>query len=418
VPARALIVWAALAVGCTGSATTAVNNGEGLPDVGESFGESCYRCHGNSLSPAPPRGIGGAMVASDPGVGAHRSHLAVTEKSTWHAPILCASCHQVPAEDNSPGHIDDDDMRAEVIFGDVARTGGLEPTRNDDGTCSNVYCHGATLTGGSLNEPLWNLVDGTQNECGTCHGAPPPAPHPEGEDCGSCHQTMEPGNNRAFLDPSKHINGIVEVNGEGGACNSCHGNADSNAPPTDLAGNTARSSVGVGAHREHLAAGAWSREINCSNCHQVPTSVGDAGHMDGDNVAEVPFDALNPTATVNLGTGTCNNLYCHGNGRGSNGSISWTSTTDMNCSSCHQTPSVGQSATGMSGAHDKHIRDKRIPCVDCHATVVNGNLDILSPQLHIDGQYSIDMPTGGDWNPTTKGCSNMDCHENENWNDD
>jgi len=384
------------------------------PSTGETFGESCYRCHGNSLSPAPPRGIGGHMATDYMGVGAHQSHLAVTEKSTWHAPILCANCHIVPAEDNSPGHLDDDDLRAELTFGELARADGATPMRNADGTCSGVYCHGATLSGGSLNEPLWNQVDGTQRECGTCHGAPPPAPHPDGDNCGACHPTMEPGNNRAFLDPSLHINGVVELSAEGGgACDSCHGSDGISAPPNDLDGNTARSAVGVGAHRQHLNTSDWRREMVCSNCHTVPLSFDAPGHIDGDDIAEVPFDALNTQGTES--NGTCSNLYCHGNGRGNNGTVSWTSTTAMNCNSCHQTPNPGQNANGMSGEHDKHIRDKDIPCVDCHADVVNGGADIINAQLHVDGQRSINMPTGGDWDPATKRCSNMACHENERW---
>jgi predicted CxxxxCH...CXXCH cytochrome family protein len=348
------------------------------------------------------------------GVGAHRSHLSVTEKSTFHAPILCTTCHLVPETDDSPGHLDDDDMRAELTFSGVAIANGSQPTRNEDGTCSNVYCHGATLTGGSNNQPLWNLVDGTQRECGTCHGAPPPAPHPEGDNCGACHPSMSPSDNRVFLDPALHINGILEVTA-GGACDSCHGSDGDPAPPRDLAGNTDRASVGVGAHRAHLALSTERREINCSNCHVIPLEVGSPGHIDGDNTAEVPFDALNPQATVDLATGTCSNLYCHGNGRSNNGTALWTSAEPMECDSCHQSPQVGQQANGMSGRHDKHIRDKRVDCVECHAEVVDGNRNIIGGQLHVDGQRNILMPEGGDWDPATRRCTNLACHENESW---
>lgn len=419
--AAGVLLSSLLAVGCLPSVDYyGPDIDDDAPTPGESFGESCYRCHGNSLSPAPPRGLGGAMENTDMGVGAHDSHLAVTAQSTWHAPIPCASCHLVPAEDNAPGHMDDGDNRAEVSFGDLAKTGGLTPSRNSDGTCSNVYCHGASLSGGTNNQPLWNQVDGAQRQCGSCHGVPPPAPHPEGSSCGSCHPSMEPGDAMVFLDPSLHINGIVEVNGGGGggACDSCHGSGGLAAPPRDLAGNTDRNSPGVGAHREHFGTSAWRREITCSNCHVVPTSVGAAGHMDGDNVPEVPFDVLNPSGTVDFGTDTCSNLYCHGNGRGNNGTASWTSQTAMTCNSCHITPAVGQNAQNMSGAHDKHIRDKKIACVECHADVVNAATNVIGPQLHLDGQRNVRMPKGGTWTPATKRCSNMACHGSESWNGD
>ena len=35
--------------------------------------------------------------------------------------------------------------------------------------CSNVYCHGSTLTPGGTNvQPVWTTVNGTQAVCGTC----------------------------------------------------------------------------------------------------------------------------------------------------------------------------------------------------------------------------------------------------------
>lgn len=409
-------------VACTGQGALTYNapdggdDSTGLPTPPESFDEACSQCHGDSESPAPPRSISGGLATTDMSVGAHRAHLALSKTSTFHAPVLCSSCHLVPAETQSPGHIDDDDNRAEITFSELARTGGAEPVLEADGSCSNVYCHGATLGGGSLNTPIWNVVNGTARECGTCHGAPPPAPHPLDEDCGSCHPSVSLADNRVFLDPSLHINGVVDLaTGEGGACDSCHGSAGNSAPPNDLAGNTARSAVGVGAHREHLTASTWRREINCSNCHQVPTAVADPLHMDGDNIAEVPFDGLNPNGAVDLATGNCSNLYCHGNGRGSNGSATWTAVLPMDCNSCHQSPNPGQAAGGMSGEHDKHIRDEDLACVECHAEVVNGNKDIIGAALHVDGLRSVLMPTGGDWNPANKSCTNLACHENERW---
>lgn len=417
-----LCTLAVAVCGCTGDGSFTYTSPDGEPDSSElptpeeSFDEACYQCHGDSESPAPPRSLSGETATTEMSVGAHRSHLAVSKTSTFHAPVLCSSCHLVPDELQSAGHIDDDDNRAEVTFGDLARTNGAEPVLGEDGSCSNVYCHGATLEGGTLNSPTWNVVNGTARECGTCHGAPPPAPHPVDDNCGSCHPSVSVADNRVFLDPSLHINGIVDVStGEGGACDSCHGSAGDSAPPSDLSGDKDRTAVGVGAHREHLALSSWRREINCSNCHQVPTAVGDPLHMDGDNIAEVPFDGLNPVATVDLATGTCSNLYCHGNGRGSNGTMAWTVAAPMDCNSCHDSPAPGQSANAMSGKHNKHIRNEDLSCVECHAGVVDANQQIVEASLHVDGQRSILIPTGGDWNPANKRCSNMACHEDKSW---
>ena len=45
------------------------------------------------------------------------------------------------------------------------------------------------------------------------------------------------------------------------------------------------------AHREHLGVSDWRRSLLCSDCHSVPTAVDTPGHLDGDDVAEVPFDS-------------------------------------------------------------------------------------------------------------------------------
>lgn len=167
--ARALLT-ALLFVACGGSEDTSALQAP-APDVVEQFDPACYNCHGNSISPAPPRGLGGVLDQSEPGVGAHRSHIGGV--SSWHKPLECAACHVVPQHTDDPGHIDDGDSRAELTFSALAKTGGLEPALGEDDRCNNVYCHGATLTGGTLNTPRWTQVDGAPKECGSCHGSPP-----------------------------------------------------------------------------------------------------------------------------------------------------------------------------------------------------------------------------------------------------
>jgi len=345
---------------------------EERPEPVEVFDPACYTCHGNSLSPAPPRAVGGGSELGERGVGAHRSHLEQT--STWHAAVTCDSCHIVPTELDSPGHIEDDDGTAELFFGLRAWTGmqelGLVPHIDESGRCQNIYCHGASLSGGSLGTPLWTQVDGSQKECGTCHGAPPPAPHPASTDCGSCHPTMQPGTDQ-FINPAAHINGVVDVS-DGQACDSCHGSDAVSAPPRDLAGNMDRASPGVGAHRQHLGVSDWRRELTCSNCHAVPTRVDSPGHVDGDDVAEVPFDVLNPAGDFDHASGSCSNLYCHGNGKGSNGTARWTSTNAMDCGSCH-------------GAPPPPPHTSSTDCGACHPTMIAGTDQFRDPDKHLNG---------------------------------
>src|SRR5262249_22465503 len=74
--------------------------GDGIP--------SCTSCHGNaksqSQSPAPPRDLTGKEETTALGVGAHQAHLF--GKVVIMAPIACNTCHQVPAEVGSAGHLD------------------------------------------------------------------------------------------------------------------------------------------------------------------------------------------------------------------------------------------------------------------------------------------------------------------------
>ncbi len=362
-------------------------------------------CHGGDNSNAPPASLSGATDTTDIGVGAHQKHL--DPASAWHRSITCADCHSVPADVGSPGHMDDADRKAEITFGAIAGTGGRW-----NGTSCVVACHGDSTTGGTAIEPIWTLVDGTQSKCGSCHGAPPPAPHPSDTNCASCHPTMEEGS-MVFRDASSHINGVVDLIGgggpSGGSCTSCHGSTNA-APPKDLDGNTARTAAGVGAHQIHLAPSTWHRAVTCSNCHAVPTSVDAPGHRDGDNIAEVPFDVLNPAGVYSPATMSCTTLYCHGNGRANTGTISWLATGPLTCGRCHPT-----NGTGMSGQHERHT-DRGMRCNVCHSNVVDANMGIIGANLHVNGVHEVKLTTGA-YNPATRGCSGLagNCHGTRTW---
>jgi hypothetical protein len=139
----------------------------------------------------------------------------------------------VPNSVNDPGHVDTN-LPAEVIFSNTAIAFGAANADYDtaNATCSNTYCHGnfvffrdsadatnhfaytADRMSGTSQTLLWTNVDGTQVQCGSCHGLPPhghiPAPVTA---CYTCHQGVvdEQGN---IIDKSKHINGIKNARGE------------------------------------------------------------------------------------------------------------------------------------------------------------------------------------------------------------
>lgn len=169
----------------------------------------CHACHGDDSTPAPPLDTTGAMATSSPGVGAHRAHL---EASAIAPAISCETCHVVPAGWLDSGHIDTA-LPAEVDFSGLALLWNAQPSYAEL-RCSNTYCHGAAFvsghdSGGTLTEPTWNVVDGSQSACGTCHGLPPPAPHPAAADpCSQCHENIA-DDNRTFIRPDLHVDGDV-----------------------------------------------------------------------------------------------------------------------------------------------------------------------------------------------------------------
>lgn len=384
--------------GCLGE-ITAMDGDEAPPNADPLLGCS-LTCHGTDSSNAPPKSISGVTDTSAVGVGAHQSHVDVAP--TWHRKIACADCHVVPSEVGSPGHIDGDN-KAEVMFGALAGASSW------DGATCTTGCHGSPAWGGTSTTPTWTKVDGTSSTCGSCHGAPPPPPHPTEANCATCHPTMEESS-FAFRDPASHINGVIDLVGAGatGGCTTCHGSTNS-APPKDLAGNTARTARGVGAHQQHLGPSAWHREIACSSCHTVPTTADAPGHRDGDNIAEVKFDTLNPAGVYTPGTTTCSNQYCHGNGRASIGTISWLTTGPLACGACHST-----NGTGMSGDHRRHIGEENMRCSECHGDVVNANMGVINAGLHINGAREVKMAQGT-YNAATRQCSNLACHGTETW---
>lgn len=359
-------------------------------------------CHGDETSIAPPKDTTGGVETTLRSVGAHRDHL--NPAPTWHRKILCEDCHQVPAAAGDPGHIDTP-VPAELTFSALAAQGG--PIEWNGETCANAYCHGSTLPGGALTQPNWTTVDNTQDACGNCHGYPPPAPHPANTDCGTCHPTVQPGTT-SFLDPASHIDGKLDTTGDVQGCDSCHGGGGVAAPPTDLDGNTAITYPGVGAHRAHIGPSDWHAELNCAQCHTVPVNVADPGHIDGDNQAELTFDGISPLATYDAATATCSNLYCHGNGRTSNGTMVWTADVNVGCGSCHSI-----NGDGMSGRHQKHL-EEGMDCNECHEKVVDAARQFIGPQYHVNGVHEVNMPNGT-FDPVTRNCSNVGCHNNKKW---
>lgn len=202
-------LWGALAalaalVGCGGD-----DVGPPVPEI-----ERCAVCHGDrgrdgdALTRAlPPHDLHGNVSTAAPGVGAHERHVLGTP---FARPVPCAECHLVPQEVSDPGHLDSS-APAEVIFSGVALANQASPLYVDH-TCAGTPCHGAKSMdgnsfGGANPTPSWTDVQPTPAACTSCHGLPPPPPHPDPPlVCNGCHKDID-RDNQTFLRPDLHVDG-------------------------------------------------------------------------------------------------------------------------------------------------------------------------------------------------------------------
>jgi predicted CxxxxCH...CXXCH cytochrome family protein len=411
---------------------------------------TCTRCHGDAShgNAAPPFSLKGTTATSERGVGAHQQHL---RGLTTRAPLRCDECHLVPAKSSDPGHMDSPfpvvRFDAPASTG-LARSRGASPAWNrETGTCSGVYCHGATVSGGASTTPVWAQVDGSQKQCGSCHGFPPPAPHPTSTGCASCHPATVDALGNILVSGGKHIDGNVDVaaghpagwgspgqhgtaanaglgqcqqchgadlagGSSGVSCDSCHGggtawrtnctfcHGDANrsasatlvkaAPPRSVAQETATTSRGVGAHQSHLEGGTLSRAIACGECHAVPSSVLAANHVNG--AREITFGgtlaSTGGAAPVWDGaTGTCASTYCHGAtlpGAAGRPAPSWTGTFTTGATTLGCTSCHGNPPAGSHPASSA--------CSQCHTGY--GDKPASGPQAinlasHVNGMIDV-----------------------------
>jgi hypothetical protein len=191
---------------------------------------ACNTCHGNFVDPtriAPPRDINGNNSTDLITVGAHVSHLYANN----FAVVACENCHIVPNANNVKTHFNS----AKIVVLDSLAIHGIASNAVFDantGTCSNTYCHG-NFEFKKLDAPLelqyaftsdkmtgnyktvkWNLLDGSQAPCGSCHGTTDGFISPEGHkkypnnECVACHSTVV-NEKDEIIDKTRHINGQI-----------------------------------------------------------------------------------------------------------------------------------------------------------------------------------------------------------------
>ncbi len=345
--------------------------------------DSCSSCHGDPNRPgsallraAPPRDLLGASDPSYPGVGAHSIHLYASET---HGALPCAECHRIPESVASPGHADDA-APAELTFGPLATAKGHAPHYDPIARrCDNSYCHGAPST--RIAAAVWTEPRDSAGACGSCHGLPPKAPHPQATKCSACHSQVIDAQGK-FIRPELHVNGEVDL--VAAECTQCHGSGSEPAPPTDTLGNTDVSAVGVGAHAAHSSGGGGvARPLACSECHTVPERSEDSKHPDG-LPAEVALTGVATTGERSpawqRSDVTCADSWCHGPGREQGAkSPRWTDASPLGCGSCHGSPPA---------APHPQMAD----CSRCHGEVVAADdRSMRDPLRHVDGVVDVTL---------------------------
>jgi predicted CxxxxCH...CXXCH cytochrome family protein len=190
----------------------------------------------------------------------------------------------------------------------------------------------------------------------------------------------------------------LQIAGDGiPTCSSCHGSAQSLAPPRDLSGNTSPSARGVGAHQAHLLGRTViSAPIACSACHKVPADIVSPGHLDHLRPATVVFSGLAVAdgATPTWNGASCSSSYCHGGGAKLAGDTAfklrtpvWTlGTSQAFCGSCHGLPPGDSAHAGITYPD----------CARCHATTATptGGILVSGPpgartSTHINGVIDV-----------------------------
>ena len=294
---------------------------------------NCTSCHGQ-----PPSGTAYPNIKS-----AHPTH------STINVTDVCGECHYglgyVTLDHflRSRNHTASVQAGA-VLFGAFSQTGGLTPVYNNaTQQCTNVYCHGATIVGGTNKSPIWSQTNYLAAAgCGTCHGFPPAVAAHTGftsaTPCKPCHTHVNAANN-GFDDPTKHINGVIDFTSGGGGGGGVppHAFPNPGAQHMTTAGTAPFAGcVTAGCHSNGSAVGVYpvasGTPPDCRGCHTKASPGNSCGSCHG--------VASTSAATAGRPTGT---TFPDIKGQHSSNHGGFA------CSTCHGSAGTGQITHGSSG---------------------------------------------------------------------
>ncbi len=294
----------------------------------------------------------------------------------------CTDCHQMPPTDATTGR----GTPAGAVVGSHSVAEHLATT------CTN--CHIDNGTNLAHREGLIEMITNIHGQTGAFYDKDGDGTQTPADLSFSQTSTPTPGSCRStFCHGTSSPTWGTDLSGTS-QCYRCHGDVanPNNAPPVDTAGDTLATDAQVGAHQTHLQSlNNYSSDIQCSECHTVPTTVGDPGHIDNALPADLTWGTLAKTngATPSYTAGTCSNVYCHDesyfkNAWGTGTDPAWNDTsylvgTSTDCTKCHGYPPGGG-----------HPVDNN--CTSCHSHVNATNDGFSDATLHVNGN----VEGGGD----------------------
>ncbi len=189
----------------------------------------------------------------------------------------------------------------------------------------------------------------------------------------------------------------------GVSCFQCHARGPTDCSTCHPAMFPTPSPSADGAHAIHLLGGTLAKKLDCTECHVKPKQYTDVGHLfaaDGSVIpppARITFGALASTSTAarrgppafDPATGTCSNVYCHGDAFTDTAAKlnepTWApGGTGLTCDACHGFPP------------SNHGNNQ---CFLCHGQVIDASGSFVNPALHLDGVIEL-----GDGSGTCSAC--------------
>ncbi len=366
-----LLVASKLAASCSDPRTAQVGDARWTTyqDVAPLLSQQCAGCH-SGATPSGGYSVEGYLSA----VSRRDDGTPRAAPGDPNALVLQAAAGTLAGPHSAIGSADLAQLRDWVVRSRVAKApytfhfkGWMDPADSEQ-------FHGLALRRNAYR------TDDQSNDCQHCHGADLRGGIAQ-VDCNSCHTA-----------------GVF-------ACNTCHGDTASPAPPRDLHGIRSTSSLGVGAHRSHVQPSRLHAAYDCALCHptaSTPDHYAGYGHPD-EPAAPVAFRAAAAPVTPSWdrNSATCLNSYCHSPSVPSdptptNVTPHWTrvGTGEAACGTCHGVPPASHAdpPPGLDFAA------KLVRCGACHqTTVVDGR---LLPTTHANG--TVELGSG------PSDCSN--CH--------